>query len=55
MTNTEWTDDCPNRARNNQQCPCLATDCKNHGKCCDCIANHRESNSLVYCMKQIRK
>ena len=26
---------------NTHECTCPWTDCKNHGHCCDCIANHR--------------
>ncbi len=49
--NTHNTIDCNHRERNEKSCPCKSVNCQNHGKCCDCIANHRESKSLVACMR----
>lgn len=40
---------------NEEKCTCPSTSCPNHGKCCACINNHREANSLVYCMREIAK
>ncbi len=31
---------CPNKASNEQTCPCTATDCERHGVCCECIRAH---------------
>lgn len=38
---------------NEKNCTCPKVDCPRHGKCCECINNHRSKNGLVYCMKQI--
>lgn len=27
---------------NDRPCTCPNTDCKNHGKCCACVAHHRD-------------
>ncbi len=35
---------------NKQKCPCPKTTCANHGKCCDCIVNHRSIDSLPFCL-----
>jgi len=35
---------------NKNECPCPKTACKNYKKCCDCIINHRETDSLPFCM-----
>lgn len=32
--------------RNVSSCPCTY-DCPNHGKCCDCVAHHRDHNEGV--------
>lgn len=40
-------------ACNKENCVCPKTDCENHGNCCKCINNHREKDSLVYCMREI--
>ncbi|MGI5897326.1 MAG: hypothetical protein ACOX6U_10305 [Oscillospiraceae bacterium] len=37
---------------NVHECSCPFTDCKNHGRCCDCIANHREMGNLPNCYKK---
>ena len=37
---------CPNV----QPCACPKTECDNHGKCCDCVVKHRETDTLPYCM-----
>lgn len=34
-----------------EDCPCKS-DCSRHGKCCECIAHHKEGSSLVACMKR---
>jgi len=31
-------------------CVCPKTTCPNHGKCCECVANHREKDSLTFCL-----
>jgi len=37
---------CPNV----KGCVCPKPECENHGKCCDCVIKHRESDSLPYCL-----
>ena len=32
-----------NTCDNNRDCPCTY-DCPNHGKCCACVAHHRDHN-----------
>ena len=41
---------CPNFEKNNSECPCTMTSCKNHGVCCECIRTHRPVGSPVACM-----
>lgn len=31
---------------NNRPCPCTY-DCPRHGKCCECVAHHRDNNEGV--------
>lgn len=31
------------------QCSCTHYSCGNHGKCCDCVANHRSSGEFPAC------
>ena len=38
---------------NEQNCTCPKITCPRHGKCCECIMNHRGNGSLVYCMRDI--
>jgi len=33
-----------------KDCICPKDTCPRHGKCCACIKNHRESDSLPFCM-----
>ena len=33
-------------------CCCPKTECLNHGKCCDCVVRHRETDSLPFCLFQ---
>lgn len=33
-----------------KECICPKLSCKNHGKCCDCVIKHRETDSLPYCL-----
>lgn len=37
---------------NKHECPYVKVDCKNHGKCCDCVAAHNAAGSLTYCVNQ---
>ena len=37
---------CPNA----KECACPKTACQNHGKCCDCVVKHRETDSLPFCL-----
>ncbi|MCL2177234.1 MAG: hypothetical protein FWB72_04745 [Firmicutes bacterium] len=34
------------------KCICPKKDCTNNGKCCACVAAHREKGSPTFCMKQ---
>ena len=36
-------------------CSCPNTDCAHHGKCCDCIANHKKGGSLPLCMRDLAR
>jgi hypothetical protein len=47
----EMCNKCPNFEKNNADCPCPNSDCKNHGTCCDCIRVHRSTGSPVACMR----
>ena len=31
-------------------CVCPKTSCPNHGKCCDCVVKHKETDSLPFCL-----
>ena len=37
---------CPNV----KACVCPKQTCANHGRCCACVAKHRETDSLPYCL-----
>lgn len=37
---------CPNV----ETCPCPKTGCKNWGNCCLCVANHKRTDSLPFCL-----
>ena len=34
-------------------CSCPKTECENHTICCDCVENHKnsETNKLPYCLR----
>ena len=34
---------------NKHECHCPYTSCANHGKCCDCVANHRAQGNVPMC------
>lgn len=34
-----------------QDCQCPNTGCKRHGKCCECLASHRERNYFPFCVR----
>ncbi len=36
-------------------CSCPNTACAHHGKCCDCIANHKKGGSLPLCMRESKQ
>lgn len=38
---------------NESNCTCPKKECPRHGKCCECIMNHRGNGSLVFCMRDI--
>ncbi len=35
---------------NVKECICPKVTCPNHGKCCQCVIKHRETDSLPYCL-----
>ncbi len=37
---------------NQHPCSCPSTSCENHGKCCDCVANHQKMGNLPMCMRK---
>lgn len=37
---------------NAHACPCPKPNCPNHGKCCDCVANHRAVGNVPYCLAE---
>jgi hypothetical protein len=38
---------------NEENCTCPKTDCPRHGKCCECVMNHRRPDTLlVYCLRE---
>ena len=36
--------------KNVKDCICPKTTCPNHGKCCECVIKHRNTDSLPYCL-----
>ena len=42
---------CPH---NNIDCPCTKEGCPRHGKCCECVAHHKEhGKKLPACLREI--
>ncbi|MCQ2593526.1 MAG: hypothetical protein MJ188_12170 [Treponema sp.] len=37
---------CPNI----KECMCPKETCLNHGKCCDCVKKHRDTDRLTFCL-----
>ena len=35
---------------NHRPCACRNVGCKNHGRCCACVATHRERGNLPFCL-----
>ncbi len=35
---------------NVNNCPCSKTTCPNHSQCCKCVAKHKATDSLPYCL-----
>lgn len=35
---------------NSNACICPKETCPRHKKCCECVVNHRESDSLPFCL-----
>jgi len=33
-----------------KECACPKKECPNNGRCCACVAKHRESDSLPFCL-----
>lgn len=42
---------CPNKALNEEDCPCPHADCENHGICCQCVRHHNEFGGRPACVK----
>lgn len=38
--------DCPAQDRINEYCSCPKTDCPRHGRCCECISDHRHRENV---------
>ena len=36
--------------KNTLECPCPKTTCPRHKKCCECTLNHRQTDSLPFCI-----
>jgi hypothetical protein len=36
--------------QNTKECACPKTSCPRHKNCCACIVNHRETDSLPFCL-----
>lgn len=43
---------CPHNSNINCTCP---KDCPRHGKCCLCVAHHREHGKLPHCLRSIEQ
>ena len=35
-----------------KDCSCANTTCKNHGKCCACVLQHKTKGNLPFCLRQ---
>ena len=40
--------ECPNLAKNKNMCTCTYT-CERRGRCCECVAYHREMGEIPGC------
>lgn len=49
MEDIEMRDDKP--CDNKQPCTCYSTNCERHGKCCECVAYHKERGDLPVCLR----
>lgn len=38
---------------NTNPCTCEKTACPRHGRCCECVRNHRELGSLPHCFYHV--
>ena len=38
---------------NTHPCSCPNTGCKNHGRCCECVANHVGKGNTPLCMRDL--
>jgi hypothetical protein len=45
--------ECPRLEVNKQNCACAGTDCERHGRCCECVAYHRDRGQLPSCLKSL--
>lgn len=41
-----------NACSNKNECPCPSKTCQNHGKCCACVAHHRQRDNLPVCLRK---
>ena len=52
---TTMPETCPNKASNEETCPCQSKDCERHGVCCECIRAHIAGGSLPMCAREVAK
>ncbi|MFH0964051.1 MAG: DUF6485 family protein [Planctomycetota bacterium] len=36
-----------------KRCACTSKDCPNRGRCCECVAAHREKGELPACLRDL--
>jgi hypothetical protein len=48
-------DECPNRERNAESCPCKVRDCPRLGVCCECIEFHRGQGEPTACYAEMQR
>ena len=41
------------KAKNEEQCPCAATECERHGVCCECLRAHVANKALPSCLRDL--
>ena len=43
------------REENKANCVCTSDDCERNGRCCECIAYHREKGQFPACLRGLVK